>query len=289
MVRRLDGPAKAFGTADYPQDLTPPPDCLHVATVRSSVAAGRIGRLDPAAALATEGVLRVLTAADVPGTNRFGLVEADQPVLADQVVRGASDVVALVIATSERAAREGARRVALKVAPVPLLLDPERACEASAPIVHPSRRGLTDHPNLLAVRTLRRGAAARELAGSAIVVRGEYRTESVEHAFLAPEAGLAIPDGQGGLVLHVATQWPEADLRQAATALGERLEDLRLVQATIGGAFGGREDISLQILLLLAARVVRLGPLALDVAHERSNRALAVFEDGRATANPRFP
>ncbi len=253
-VRRLDGPAKVSGTAAYPQDLGLPPGCLHAVTVRSPVAAGRIVSLDLSAARATDGVLRVLTAADVRGTNRFGLVEPDQPVLADLVVRGASDVVALVIATSDQAAREGARRVALDVKSVPLLLDAARACEADAPIVHPERRGTTDHPNLLAVRTIRRGAAVRTLAGSAIVIESEYRTGWVEHGFLAPEAGLAMPDQHGGLVLHVATQWPEADLRQAAAALGEPLGGLRIVQATIGGAFGGREDISLQILLFLAAR-----------------------------------
>ncbi|MFN0179948.1 MAG: xanthine dehydrogenase family protein molybdopterin-binding subunit [Gemmatimonadales bacterium] len=253
-VRRLDGPAKVSGTADYPQDLAVPTGCLHLATVRAPVAAGRIERLDPARALATAGVVRVLTAADVRGTNRFGLSVADQPVLASREVRGASDVVALVVATSERAAREGARRVDLSVTPTPLLLDPARACERGAPTVHPERRRDGRHPNLFATRCLHRGDPDGALAGSAVVVESEYRTGMVEHAFLAPEAGLATPDGSGGFVLQVSTQWPEVDIRQAAKALGEPVDRLRIIQTTIGGAFGGREDISLQILLLLAAQ-----------------------------------
>ncbi len=250
---RVDGVAKATGTAKYPQDLPLPKDCLHLATVRAPLARARIRAVGVAKALAAPGVVRVLTAADVGGTNRFGLVEADQPVLADGVVRGASDVVALVVAESERAAREGARRVVLDLKKEAPLTDPERACEADAPLVHPERRLSGRHRNILAEREIRRGDTARALSRAAVVVSSEYRTGFVEHAFLAPEAGLAERDGEGRLTLYVATQWPEQDLRQAAVALGEPLESLRIVQQTIGGAFGGREDISLQIFLLLAA------------------------------------
>jgi CO/xanthine dehydrogenase Mo-binding subunit len=234
--------------------MTVPADCLHVATVRAPLACASLDRVDATGALALPGVVRVLTAADVRGTNRFGLGEPDQPVLAERCVRGASDVVALVIGRTERLAREGARRVRLSMTPNAELFDPARALDADAPIVHPERTPTASHPNVVAERTVCRGNAARSLERSALVIEGEYRTAWVEHAFLAPEAGFAERDGDGRLTLHVATQWPAADLRQAAAALGEPVERLRIVQATIGGAFGGREDISLQILLLLAAR-----------------------------------
>ena len=253
-VERVDGAAKAAGTAPYPQDVALPEGCLHATTVRAPIARARLRRVDATPALAVPGVARVLTAADVRGSNRFGLIEADQPVLAGEVIRGASDVVALVVAESERAAREGARRVALDLVAQTALTDAELACARGAPVVHAERTPVGDHPNIVAEHTMRHGDVERAIARAAVVVNGEYRTPHVEHAFLAPEAGLVEIDARGRLALHVATQWPEADLRQAAAALGEPLGSLRIVQRTIGGAFGGREDISLQILLLLAAR-----------------------------------
>jgi CO/xanthine dehydrogenase Mo-binding subunit len=251
---RVDGDAKVRGRACYPQDRTFPADGLHAATVRAPVAAARLVAVDVVAALRIRGVVRVLTAADVRGTNRFGLTEADQPVLVEDRIRAASDVVAVVVATSERAARAGARRVGLRLEPTPLLTDPERACDPDAPVVHPERAAVADHPNVVGEARIRRGGIRRAFTRAAAVVEGVYQTSWVEHAFLAPEAGIAVPEPDGTLTLHVATQWPEADLRQAAVALGEPLDRLRLVQDAIGGAFGGREDVTLQILLLLAAR-----------------------------------
>ena len=256
-VRRVDGPSKVAGSANYPQDLLVPANGLHVATVRAPVACARLDNIDPSRALAWPGVLRVITAADVHGSNRFGLAEADQPVLVEARIRGASDVVALVVGHTEQAAREGARRVRLALSPDTGLFDAASALEAGAPIIHPERTPTVRHPNLLAERAIHRGNVARVFDRAAVVIEGEYHTGWVEHAFLAPEAGFADREGEGRLTLHVATQWPQADIRQAAAALGEPIEQLRIVQETIGGAFGGREDVSLQILLLLAAREMR--------------------------------
>lgn len=251
-AQRLDGPDKVRGRAGYPMDRPVPDGCLHAATVRLPVAAARIEALDVAPARARPGVVRVLTAGDVAGTNRFGLLEPDQPVLAEEAVRGASDVVALVVATSAEAAREGADAVAVTCTPAPLLSDPEQALLDDSPRVHPTREAAA-HPNLLAERRIRRGDPERAMASARHVIEGTYRTERVEHFFLAPEAGLAVPEPDGTLTLYVSTQWPEVDLAQAARALAIPRERLRLVQETVGGAFGGREDVSLQILLLLAA------------------------------------
>lgn len=253
-IPRVDGDAKVRGIALYPQDRPCAPGCLHAATVRLPVARARIDGIDVAGALAIPGVVRVLRAADVRGTNRFGLLESDQPVLVEGSVRGASDVVALVLAETERAAREAARRVVLAYTPESPLVDPEQACEPDAPVIHPERTPVGRHANVVAERAIRRGDAARALGRAAVVVEGVYRTGSVEHAFLAPEAGVAERDEHGRLTLYVATQWPEQDLRQAARAIGEPVERLRIVQQAIGGAFGGREDVSLQILLLLAVQ-----------------------------------
>lgn len=255
-MKRPDGNAKVRGNAAYPQDLPVPSGCLHLATVRAPMACAHLDGIDASAALALAGVVRMLTAADVGGSNRFGLAVADQPVLVEHEIRGASDIVAIVVATTERAAREGARRVRLALAPREGLFDAEAALQLNAHVVQADRIADGGHPNLLAERRIRRGDPERALAGSHLVLEATYRTGWVEHAFLAPEAGLAWPDADGSLVLHVATQWPEADLRQAVDALGIPRDRLRLVQSTIGGAFGGREDISIQLLLLLAARTM---------------------------------
>jgi CO/xanthine dehydrogenase Mo-binding subunit len=254
-IARAGGSDKVWGSSTFPADRPGPSGVLHAATVRASLASARLLEIDTAPALAVPGVVRVLTSADVPGINRFGLAEADQPVLADGWIRGASDVAALVIATDEVAARAGARATRLVLEPLPGVYDVERALDPDAPVVRPDRPGGDAHPNLFASRSLIRGDVDAEMSRAHVIVEGTYRTGHVEHAFLAPEAGLAVPETDGSLVLHVATQWPESDLRQAAAVLGEGVENFAIVQDTIGGAFGGREDVSLQILLLLAARL----------------------------------
>jgi CO/xanthine dehydrogenase Mo-binding subunit len=253
-VARIDGADKARGALEYPQDLTLPEGCLYAATVRAPLVHARVLGIDAREALATPGVVRVLTSVDVGGSNRFGLIEPDQPVLVEDRVRGASDVLALVVGTCARSARAGAAAVRVDLRAEPLLTDPEHACDAGAPIIHPERAVGSGHANLLAEREIHFGDATHVARSAPVVIEGDYRTETIEHAFMAPEAGYAEVDGEGRLVLHVATQWPPADLRQAAVALGEPVDRLRMVQAAVGGAFGGREDISLQILLLLAAR-----------------------------------
>lgn len=260
VLPRPDGEAKVRGHATYPADLAARAR-YHLATVRADVACGWLEAMDLQPALATRGVVRVLTAADVPGRNRFGLITADQPVLVERAIAGASDVLAVVVAESPAAAREGARRVRLTIAKRPGVFDPELALREGAAIVQPERAALP-HPNLLAERRIRRGNAREALSRAAVVVAGTYRTTHIDHAFLAPEAGLAWTDDDGRLVVEVASQWPQADLRQAAEVLGVPAGQLRMVQSTIGGAFGGREDVSVQVLLLLAAHIMR-APVAM--------------------------
>jgi CO/xanthine dehydrogenase Mo-binding subunit len=246
-VPRAGGRDKVAGSAIFPADLAARAH-FHAATVRASVACARLDGIDGSDALSVPGVERILTAADVGGSNRFGLIVPDQPVLVERDIVGASDVIALVIAKSPAAAREGARRVRLSLTERSGVFDAARALHPGTPAVH------HDRSNLLTSQEIRRGNAARAIAKASVVIEGTYRTGHIDHAFLSPEAGLAYVDDKGRLTVEVASQWPEADLRQAAAALGEPIERLRMVQTAIGGAFGGREDVSLQILLLLAAR-----------------------------------
>src|SRR5262245_23417468 len=248
---RHDALAKVSGAARYPGDLAMP-GMLHMAVLMAHRPHARIVQLDIARALAHPGGVAVLTSADVP-RNEFGLIENDQPVLCQDVVRFVGDKVALVVAESERAARAACALIDVTYEDLPIVSDPIAAMQPGAPLVHASRG-----TNVLRHVKLRKGDAQSALArDDLIVVEGEFQTPWQEHAFLQPEAGLAYVDEAGKLVVETAGQWAHEDRRQIAHALGLDEEQVRVVYAAIGGAFGGREDISVQIALGLAAWKLR--------------------------------
>lgn len=243
---RHDAFAKVCGGARYPGDLAMP-GMLHMAVLFARRPHARIVRFDASRALAVPGVVAVLTAADVPH-NEFGLIEADQPVLCDEVVRFVGDKVALVVAESEQVARAACALIDVGYEDLPVVCDPVAAMQAGAPLVHPARGS-----NVLRHVQVRKGDARAAMAGADVVVTGVFTTPWQEHAYLQPEAGLAYVDEAGKVVVETAGQWAHEDRRQVAHALGLEEEQVRVVYATIGGAFGGREDISIQIVLGLAA------------------------------------
>ncbi|GAB4437817.1 MAG: hypothetical protein OHK0015_30890 [Chloroflexi bacterium OHK40] len=245
-VARPDALAKVTGAARYPGDLDRP-GTLHLKVVFAGRPHARIVGLDVTAAEAVPGVVAVLTAADVPH-NAYGLVEADQPVLCGDVVRFVGDRVALVAAESQAAAEAGARLVRVVYDDLPVVSDPRAALEPGAPLVHAGRAS-----NLVAHVPIRKGDAAAALAAADVVLEGEFRTSWQEHAFLQPEAGLAYIDEQGRVVVETAGQWLHEDRRQIAEVLGLPEEQVVVRYVAIGGAFGGREDLSVQHLLALAA------------------------------------
>lgn len=245
-VPRPDALAKVTGAARYPGDLARP-GMLHLKVVFAGRPHARILAVDPAAALAHPGVVAVFTAADVPH-NAYGLVTADQPVLCGDVVRFAGDRVALVAAESREAAEAAARLVQVAYEDLPAVVDPAAALREGAPLVHAARGS-----NLTAHCPIRRGDAHAALAAADVVVEGEFSTAWQEHAFLQPEAGLAYLDEQGRVVVETAGQWLHEDRRQIAEVLALPEEQVVVRYAAIGGAFGGREDLSVQHLLALAA------------------------------------
>ncbi|WP_413247682.1 xanthine dehydrogenase family protein molybdopterin-binding subunit [Rhodococcus sp. Z13] len=213
---------------------------LHAVTVRAPVSRAGIRRVETAAALRVPGAVTVLTGADLPG-RRLGSKVQDQPVLAQHEIRHFGEPVALVVATSARAARTMATVLTLDLDVLPPLVDPSRALDAEAPQVGPDGNLVTT------ARTCRGDARGKR------VVRRSWRTGRQDAAFLAPEAGLAVPDPDGTVHLWVATQDLHADHLQVTRALGLRADGLVLHHAGIGGAFGGREDITVQAHLVLAA------------------------------------
>jgi CO/xanthine dehydrogenase Mo-binding subunit len=259
---RPDALAKVTGAAAYPGDLVRP-GMLHLRVVFARRPHARVGRVDAAAALAHPGVAAVLTAADVP-RNAYGLIDADQPVLCADVVRYVGDRVALVAAETPEAADAGAALVRVEYVDLPALTDAEVALAPAAPRVHAGRES-----NLLYHARIRKGDAARGFAGADVVVEEEFATTWQEHAFLQPEAGVAHVDADGRVVVETAGQWLHDDRRQIAAILGLPEEQVVVRYAAIGGAFGGREDLSIQHLLALAAWKLRR-PVALVWSREES-------------------
>ncbi|HLJ81802.1 MAG TPA: xanthine dehydrogenase family protein molybdopterin-binding subunit, partial [Ktedonobacterales bacterium] len=259
---RLDAPAKVTGAARYPADLIRP-GMLHLQVVFAHRPHARILSLNTSTALAHPGVVAVLTAADVP-YNAYGLIDADQPALCGDEVRFEGDKVALVAAETKEAARQAAKLVAVEYADLPAVTDPRAALAPGAPLVHSE---LTS--NVLLHVPIRRGDAARAFADADIILEDEFSTSWQEHAFLQPEAGIAYLDDAGRVVVETAGQWLHEDRRQIAEMLHLPEDQVIVRYAAIGGAFGGREDLSIQHLLALAAWKLRR-PVAMQWSREES-------------------
>ena len=250
---RADAPPKVKGEFVYGSDLSRE-GMLYGATLRSPHPHARIARIDVAAARAMPGVRAVLTSDDLPTREKFGLMRADQPVLATRVVRYVGEPVAIVAADDPEQARLAARAINVEYEPLSAVTDPVAALQSAAPKLHDPKDG-----NVIEdVRVVHGDPDAR----ADVVVEGEYEVAMQDQAALGPEAGLAVPGPDGSVTLHIATQWLHEDLRQIAPCLGLPEEKVRLVLAGVGGAFGAREDVTLQIhvclLALATKRAVRM-------------------------------
>ncbi|WP_432851191.1 xanthine dehydrogenase subunit D [Amycolatopsis sp. CA-161197] len=239
---RPDGTVKVRGEFAYSSDLWHE-DMLWGATLRSPHPYARITGIDLTEALAVQGVYAVLTHEDVPGVNRYGLEHADQPVLADEVVRYEGEPVALVAADHPETARRAMKRIKVTYEE----LTPVTSSEAAV-----NGEGLSLHPDGNVVRHVRIRRGSEDVRAD-VVVSGVYEVGMQDQAFLGPESGLAVPDTVGGVDLYVATQWLHVDQQQIVAALGLPVEQVRLTLGGVGGAFGGREDLSMQVHACLLA------------------------------------
>jgi CO/xanthine dehydrogenase Mo-binding subunit len=246
-VRRHDGVPKVAGEFAYSSDLSAA-GMLWGHTLRSPHPHARILSIDISQAVGMAGVHAVLTHDDVPGRKTYGLEFPDQPVLAFDRVRYFGEPVALVAADHPEQARLAAERIRVEYEPLDPIVDPERAMESEP--LHPE--GVTaghgyhedERPNVLRSIVIRHGDPD---AQGDVSVSGTYELGSQDQAFLGPESGLAVPDGDGGVDIHVATQWLHVDRDQVAPCLDLRPEQVRIHLAGVGGAFGGREDLSMQV------------------------------------------
>jgi len=261
-IARPDALGKVTGAANYPSDLIKP-GTLHLKLVFAHRAHARILSIKCEAALAEPGVVAVLTAADVPH-NHYGLIEPDQPALCGDKIRYEGDRIALVVAETVEAATRGAAKVAVEFEPLPVVTDPRAAMAPGAPLVHEELG-----TNVLLHRPIRRGHVEAGFAQADVILDGEFSTSWQEHAFLQPEAGIAFIDDQNRVVIETAGQWLHEDRRQIAAMLQLPEDDVVVRYAAIGGAFGGREDLSIQHLLALAAWKLRR-PVAMVWSREES-------------------
>jgi CO/xanthine dehydrogenase Mo-binding subunit len=251
---RIDAPAKVTGQTLYPGDIVLP-DMLHMATLFAGRPHARILSIDTGAAEATPGVIAVFTARDVP-VNEYGLQIPDQPVLCGpgsakpgaDVVRFVGDQAALVVAETETQARAACKLIRVEWEDLPLLLDPEAAMQPGAYQLHPHSAD-----NVAYSYRIRKGDLEVGFREADVIIEGVYRTPVQEHAYLQPEAGVAYLDEEGRVTVEVAGQWTHVDQEQIAHALAIPKEQVRVIYPAIGGAFGGREDMSVQITLALAA------------------------------------
>ncbi len=251
---RPDGTPKVMGEFAYSSDLWAD-RMLWGTTLRSPHPYARIRSVDVARALALPGVRAVLTHEDVPGRKTYGLEVPDQPVLAIDVVRYQGEPVAIVAADHPETARRAAGLIEVDYEVLEPLVDMELAVETDEPRLH-------EDGNVLRHIHVRHGDVVAAEAHAEVVVEGEYELGMQDQAFLGPESGLAIPAEDGGVDLYVATQWLHVDRSQIAASLGLPPELVRLTLAGVGGAFGGREDLSMQthacMLALHTARPVKM-------------------------------
>jgi xanthine dehydrogenase D subunit len=239
---RPDGTLKVTGEFAYASDLWMD-DMVWGTTLRSPHPHARIRSIDIGEALATPGVTAVLTADDVPGRNAVGLEHSDTPVLAHGVVRYQGEPVALVAADHPETARRAAAKIVVDYEPLEAVTHARRALEPSSPLVH-------EGGNVVRHLRLRRGDG--DLTAP-VVVAVQLEVGMQDQAFLGPESGLAVPAEDGGVDLFVATQWLHVDQRQICDALGLPAEKVRLTLSGVGGAFGGREDLSMHVHACLLA------------------------------------
>lgn len=246
-VLRVDGFSKVTGKAVYPQDITMD-GMLYGKTVRSTKPHAYI-RVNTEQAEKIDGVIRIFTAKDVPN-NSHGVLYKDHEVFCSKKVRRIGDPIALIVARDERALEIASEKIDIEYEELEGVFDPIKAMDKDAPKVH-------DGSNIVHHCKIRKGNVDEAFKNCAVIVEDTYKSSMVDHAFLQPEAGIAYMDEDGKVVVCAATQYPHFDQEEIAAALGLPKDEVKVINPAVGGAFGGREDLTLQIHIALAAKILR--------------------------------
>jgi nicotinate dehydrogenase large molybdopterin subunit len=262
-VRRIDTPSKVSGRLKYAGDMTMP-GMLHVQVLRSPHAHARIVSIDTSAAEAMEGVECVITSADVPGEDGFGVFVNDQPIMARGKVRYIGEAVAAVAAVDPLTAKRALSAIKVAYDPLPAVFDPDEAMRPGAPVLHEyAPDNVTKHI------PIRVGDVDKGFAESDLVVEETYATQAIEHAYLEPEAGLAYVDHDGVVTIVSPDQNVTHHRHMLARIIAKPISKVRFIMSPVGGGFGGKEDMIYQgMLALLAMKTQR--PVRLVFTREES-------------------
>lgn len=253
---RVDAVDKVTGLALYPADRVPD-NALHAVAVFTNQPHARLVSIDLSKVVASPGVVTVVTAADVP-VNEYGLTLFDQPVFIGlndtgrssvpcDVSRWEADHLAVVVAESLSEARRASALIDTEWEPLPMASDVASA-KTDEVLVHPGSSTNTYH-----TLQIRKGDAAQGMEAADVVIEGTYELPHQEHAYLQVEAATAWIDEQDRVTVETSGQWVHEDREQIAHALALDEEAVRVRYAAIGGAFGGKEDMSLQIVMAVTA------------------------------------
>lgn len=266
---RTDAPGKAIGKTPYAGDYVMP-GMLHAKVLRSPEASARLIRLDVTKACALTGVVCVLTAnelpdrlqpTDMPGQTGQTRLNTDQQILVRERVRYHGEPLALVAAESADIAEEALALIDYELAPLPGVFDPADAMRPGAPLVQ-------GDDNIVGRHVIKKGDMASGFAAADLVIERTYRTQFIEHAFLEPEVGLAWIDENDVVNIRVSTQVIE-HFRFIADAIGVPHNKVRIMGALVGGGFGGKEDITVEVYLALLAKHTGR-PVRLEFSREDS-------------------
>jgi CO/xanthine dehydrogenase Mo-binding subunit len=243
-ITRIGAPDLARGRRLFSDDIHLD-ESLVLRVLRGDKAHARIVSLDLVKAKQIPGVVRIFSATDVPGINLHGIINKDQPLLAQEKVRFKGEAIALVAAESRGAAEQAIRAIRVHYEELPSVFDPEESLKDHAPRVH-------EKGNLLFQRRITKGDVDKGLAKSHSVVRQTYTTPHLEHSYLEPDAGAGYVDQDGTLVIYASTQNPHYDQKAVSELLGLDEEKIRIIQAATGGAFGSKLDLTVQGFIGLA-------------------------------------
>ncbi len=244
-INRIDAEGKACGTTKYMSDLSFP-GMLYAWFVRSKYPHALIRNIDVSRAKALDGVVAVLTAADVTGFNGFGIVDPDMPVICGDKVRYMGDTVALVAATTERIAEQAAGLVEVEYEVLPVVDDPIEALKPDAPKVH-------DKGNVCLHTLITKGDVEQGLREADLVIEHEFRTPRQAHVPLETESGVAVPEADGSLSMYAGSQYAFRDQLQLARILGMNPRMIHVYSNPVGGGFGGKDELTIQGGLALLA------------------------------------
>ena len=263
-IYKVDAQDKVTGKAIYPDDIYFD-DMLYLKIKRAVHPHAYLRRIDISKAQKLAGVVKIITADDIPQVKNFGLIIKDQPVLIGigQKMRYMGDALAIVIAESKEVASKAIKLIEVEVEELEVISDPLRAMEKDAPLIH-------QDGNILATHYLEKGDIKKGFAQAEVIVENEYRTSSLDQIPLQVEAGVGVFDPETEIIkLWAATQWLHDTQADIAQSLGFPKEKIRIIQPVIGGAFGKKEDISVHIYLTLAAMATKR-PVKLTYTREES-------------------